>query len=244
MPVILTCPHGGSESPPGVSERTKDATPSDCGFKVFRDNETAVITESVAQRILDITGLSPYVVSAQFHRKFIDANREIRCSFVDSDARQFYEEYHNRVGAYVNQIVQQNEGRGFLLDIHGTLEVDDDPADIYLGTADGTTLRPGFDRRNLFMQHGLQGLLKSARRRSGTGEPEPVFSYRISPADETLDETSDVSGGFTVRNYGASINSIQIEIADTIRNDDLKRGFFIEDLALAIINFTRRHAPF
>ena len=50
--------------------------------------------------------------------------------------------------------------------------------------------------------------------------------------------------GFTVRRYGVFINSIQVEIADTIRDFEQKRLFFIEDLAFAIINFVRRHAPF
>jgi hypothetical protein len=53
-----------------------------------------------------------------------------------------------------------------------------------------------------------------------------------------------VDGGFTVRRYGVFINSIQVEIADTIRDFEQKRLFLIEDLAFAIINFVRRHASF
>lgn len=52
------------------------------------------------------------------------------------------------------------------------------------------------------------------------------------------------SRGFTVRRYGVFINSIQIEIADTIRDFEQKRLLLIDDLAFAIINFVRRHAPF
>jgi hypothetical protein len=48
----------------------------------------------------------------------------------------------------------------------------------------------------------------------------------------------------TLRRYGACINSIGIEVADTIRDDYQKRSFVIEDLAFAIVNFVRRHAPF
>jgi hypothetical protein len=40
------------------------------------------------------------------------------------------------------------------------------------------------------------------------------------------------------------INCIQIEIADTLRKDEEKRRFIIEDLAFAMINFVRRHSPF
>jgi N-formylglutamate amidohydrolase len=244
LPVILTAPHGGSARPAQVSVRKEAETPSGCDFQTNRDNETILITESVAQKILDLTGLSPYVVIATFHRKYIDANRSETCAFTDADARPFYSEYHDRVAEYVAQILRQNQGRGFLFDIHGTLVIASDQADVYLGTANGASLPPGFDRRNLFMQHGLHGLFKAARHRTGADGQGPIFSYRVSPADETVPETSAVSGGFTIRHYGATINSIQVEIADTVRNDPQARGFFVDDLALAIVNFVRRYAPF
>jgi hypothetical protein len=52
----------------------------------------------------------------------------------------------------------------------------------------------------------------------------------------TASENSSVDGGFTVRRHGACINSLQIEIADTIRDDDQKRAFVIEDLAFAVVD--------
>ncbi|MCI0390812.1 MAG: N-formylglutamate amidohydrolase [Acidobacteria bacterium] len=243
MPVILTAPHGGDQSPPGVDERTDAKTPAGCDFTTSRDRETALITESVAQKILDLTGLSPYVVIARFHRRFIDANRSENCAFTDPDAKPFYDEYHARIAGYVDEIRTQNANRGFLFDIHGNQVIESDPADIYLGTDNGGSLLPGFDRASIFMQHGLAGLLKSVRRESAA-PPLPLFQYRVSPANATVRETSSVDGGFTVRHYGAFINSIQIEIADTIRLNDQKRPFLFEDLAFAIINFVRRHAAF
>jgi hypothetical protein len=57
-------------------------------------------------------------------------------------------------------------------------------------------------------------------------------------------ENASVDAGFTVRHYGAFINSIQVELADTVRLDDQKRPFVAEDLAFSIINFVRRYAPF
>ena len=246
MPVILTCPHDGDQSPPGVRARTKEATPDECQFTIKSDLQTAFITQSVAEKILKLTGLSPYVVMASFDRKFIDANRArspVNCAFTDPAAKPFYDEYHNRIAGFVNEIREQNDNRGFLLDIHGKVEIREDPADIYLGTDDGGSLLPGFDRASIFLQHGLQGLLKSVRRETGPA-PAPVFQYRLSPADAKAPENSSVDGGFTVQRYGVFINSIQVEIADTIRNFEQKRLFLIEDLGFAIINFVRRHAPF
>jgi hypothetical protein len=244
LPIILTAPHGGSARPAQVSVRKDAETPRGCDFQINRDNETLPITEAVAQKILDMTGLSPYVVIAQYHRKYIDANRSEACAFTDPDARPFYTEYHNRVAEYVTEVLRQNLGRGFLFDIHGTQVIASDPADIYFGTANGASLPPGFDRRNLFMQHGIHGLFKASRHRTGADGQGPIFSYRVSPADETTPETSAVSGGFTVRHYGAVISSIQVEIADTVRNDPATRDFCVADLASAMVNFVRRYAPF
>lgn len=244
LPVILTAPHGGSARPAQVSPRKETETPGGCDFATNRDNETAAMTAAVAQKILDMTGLSPYVVVAQFHRRYIDANRSAACAFTDQDALPFYSEYHARIADFVTEVLRQNQGRGFLFDVHGTQVITSDPADLYLGTANGASLPPGFDRRSLFMQHGLHGQLVAARHPTGPDGQGPVFSYRVSPANDAVPETGAVSGGFTIRQYGASINCIQVEIANTVRDDPDLRGFFVADLAAAIVNFVRRYAPF
>lgn len=243
MPVILTCPHDGGDEPSGVSERREADTPANCDFKTGRDGETRGITEAVAQKILEVSGLSPYVVIALFARKFIDANRRPECALTDPDAEKFYNEYHSRIGGYITQILYQNAKKGFLFDIHGTGVIASDPADIYLGTANGGSLLPAFDRAQLFMQHGLHGLLSWARHSTGLFGSS-TFQYRVSPSDQAATETGVVNGGFTVRNYSSNINCIQIELANTVRDDGAKRDFIIEDLAFSIMNFVRRHAPF
>jgi hypothetical protein len=68
----------------------------------------------------------------------------------------------------------------------------DEPV-IFLGTDNGGSLLPGFDRDSIFMQHGLQGLLASVRRETGPS-PAPVFQYRLSPADAAAPENSSVDG--------------------------------------------------
>lgn len=244
LPVLLTAPHGGSVVPPGVLEREETQTPRGCDFVIRRDNQTLQITEAVAQRLLDLTGLSPYTVIACFRRRYADANRSAACAFTDPAAQPLYEEYHRRVARYAAEILGENQGRGFLFDIHGTQEIAADPADVYLGTAGGASLPPGFDRRNLFMQHGLHGLIKAVRHPAGEGGQGPAFRYRVSPSNAAAAETPAVSGGFTIRCYGATIPAVQIEIADTIRDDAEKRALFVDDLALAIVNFVRRYAPF
>ena len=245
MPIILTCPHDGTETPPGVTERDEANNPPHCGrFKNGRDLRAAEITERVAQRILESTGLSPYVVIARFQRRFIDANREARCAFVDADARPFYDEYHSGIAEFTQELLAQNDSRGFLFDIHGTGVIEQDPADLYLGTDNGGTLSTGFPRSRLFERHGLHGLLAAVRRQSLTPSGDPIFQYVVSPADAAATETPAVNGGFTVENQSDRMNCVQIEIAKPIRDDDTLRGFLVEDLAFAIPNFVRRYAPF
>lgn len=239
MPLLLTCPHDGHEGPFGVPERT--GAPPGCDFQKKRDLRTALVTERVAMKIWQATGRSPYVVVARFHRKFIDANRASECAYAAAQAAPFYEGYHSRVAAYVAEILRQNAGKGFLFDVHGTREIMSDRADVYIGTCNGATLLAGFDRRSIFMQHGLHGLLTSVAPAAPGRERR---AYRVSPANDSAFETSNVSGGFTVRHYGSLINSIQLEIADTIRTDESRRDTFADDLALCLVDFVRRHAPF
>jgi hypothetical protein len=244
VPLILTCPHGGTGTPPGVKLRNPEDTPPDCQFELDGDLQTALITQSVAQQILDLIGLSPYVVIAEYRRRYIDANRTERCAFTDPNAQPFYAEYHNRIARYVDEIRRQNSNLGFLFDIHGFVQNECNPVDIHLGTDNGGSLLPGFDRASLFLQHGLAGLLISARHVNPGGPDLPPFQYRVFPTDAETPENRSVDGGFTVQQYGAFISSIQIEIADAIRLDEEKRPLLISDLAVSIINFVRRHAPF
>jgi N-formylglutamate amidohydrolase len=233
MPILLTCPHDGIEKPANVDLREKDQTPNEpgCGFKILRDREVSVITEGVAQMIFNLTGHSPYVVTARYHRKYIDANRPETCAFTDADAVPFYQEYHNRIDEYVNEILSQNQGRGFLFDIHGTVVDDESQPDIFLGTDDGKSLVPPYSKSNIFMQHGLHGLLKS-------------YQYDVSPVDEASPEVPALSGGFTVRHYGVKINCIQVEISNFIRLDPGNRALLIDDFGYAAINSARVFTPF
>lgn len=246
MPILLTAPHGGSERPPDVDPRTRQATPSTCTgrdkFVVGRDDRTAQLTEAVAKHILSATGLSPYVVIAQFGREFIDSNRSEGCAFTDPRAKPFYDEYHGRIERYVDQILAQNQGRGFLFDIHGS-GVQTDPADIFLGTIKSTTLQSGFGRGELFSQHGLQGLIRRARFTPPPGT-DKAFRFDVSPRTVDDEEFPGLSGAHTVKHYGGRVNAIQIETTSPVRNDPVKFGFLAEALANAMIHSVRRYAPF
>jgi N-formylglutamate amidohydrolase len=54
-------------------------------------------------------GEAPCVVIAEFHRRFIDANRPERCAFEHLDATPYYDEYHNTMRNFVDEIRAENE---------------------------------------------------------------------------------------------------------------------------------------
>ena len=234
LPVILTCPHGGDDQPPGVENpRTGAGLPAECRFKIKTDRFTRTVTRGIAQVLYDIFAEAPYVVLANFHRKYIDANRSPDCAFEDPDAQRFYDEYHNTIREFVDEIRVDNGGLGIIFDIHGTDVVPGDPAEVYLGTLDGDAISNllGRDPRAMSRRRSLPGLLRED-------------GYVVSPADFGIPEK--LRGDFTLEAYGSSnidgIDAIQIEIESAVRTDEKRRDEFIEDLAHAISSLASRYA--
>ena len=236
LPVLLTCPHGGGEQPPDVPERTGEGIPSDCHFQPSADLRTREVTVGVAQRILEICGEAPYVVIADFHRKFIDANRRApECAYEVPAAQRYYDEYHGGVLEFVDEINAENGGLGLLFDIHGTAGIDEDPADLYLGTDNGNSVARLLtaDPSALFRRRSLRGFLQAG-------------GYVVSPKQPGIPETPTLDGGHTVKTYGSSnvggLDAVQIEIAAPHRIEQDQRERLIEHLAYAIVNLVDRYA--
>jgi N-formylglutamate amidohydrolase len=205
LPVVLACPHDGGAALP-VPERTGGGLPPRCHFTKSRDFQATAITTGVAQRLLDLRGEAPYVVFAEFHRKYVDVNRSADCAYEATAARPYYEEYHRTLRGFVGEVRAEGGGRGVLLDIHGTACIASDPADLYLATTAG---------RSVARLHGLRGMLAAA-------------GYVVSPDPPTL------GGHHTLMTYGEGIDAIQIEIVAALRASTSKRGVLIDDLAGAI----------
>jgi hypothetical protein len=86
-----------------------------------------------------------------------DANRRAECAFEDPDARSFYDEYHNTIRNFVDEIRADNGGLGLLFDIHGTAQIAHDPADVYLGTLNGEAISSLLSRDPLAGLRGFKG---------------------------------------------------------------------------------------
>jgi N-formylglutamate amidohydrolase len=235
LPVLISCPHGGTADVPGLPARTGQTTDPDCNFEPGRDVDTIEVAQGVAQRVLEIFGEAPYVVMAQYHRKFLDANRSRDCAFEDPSAAPFYDAYHATLRAFVDEIGRENGGLGLLFDIHGTAGIVSDPAAVYLGTANGQTVARllAADPQALWRRRSLRGFLEAA-------------GHVVSPRAPGVPETPALSGGFTVREYGSAhadgIDAIQVELTRPLRSDPLQREPLIEVLAFAFGNLVQRYA--
>jgi N-formylglutamate amidohydrolase len=235
LPVLLTCPHGGGESVPAVPPRTGQGIPENCDFSDDADLNTRPIAQGVAQRLLELCGEAPYVVIADFHRKFIDANRRRECAYEADEAARYYDQYHNTVRNFADEIRAENGGLGLIFDIHGTAGIANDTAQVFLGTDDGKTparlLRA--DALAPWRRRSLRGFLEAA-------------GYIVSPRQKGVPETPALSGGYTVRTYGSSnadgLDAMQLEIVPALRKDEDERAKLIEVLAFAIANLVARYA--
>jgi N-formylglutamate amidohydrolase len=232
LPVLLTCPHGATAKPVGVPQRN-GSTPNCPPFKISGDRFTRDITTAVAQLILETLGEAPYVVIAEYHRKYIDANRSRKCAFEVPAAEPFYDEYHQTVRSFVDAILAENGPQGLLLDIHGTTTIPTDPAAVYIGTDNGESVQRllSDDPLAVWRKRSLRGLLQAA-------------GYVVSPALPGVPETPEVDGGFTTRTYGSShddgLDAMQIEIAQPIRENEKPRSDFIEHFGRAVASIAAR----
>jgi len=237
LPVLLACGHDGTKRPEGVDERSPEGVPARCEFNPSRDRNVADLTRAVAEQLRRQTGEAPYVAIAQFHRKYIDANRSEKCAFEPGPAQAHYREYHAVLRGFVDEIRAENDGIGLLLDLHGARRQEDGPADIYVGTENGktiTALRQGTSEDVLYRRRGLVGLLQAA-------------GYAMLPSKFPDREHHALTGGYTVETYGshraAGIDAIQLEIAPELRIDESCRARLATALANAILSLLPRWLP-
>jgi N-formylglutamate amidohydrolase len=222
LPIIITAPHGGSGSVPGVKAREKG--------KILKDENTLELAEALANRLQKLLGARPYLVAARFSRKYIDANRKETTAYNGKEAKPYYDEYHGRIRGFVTEIRQKYPGGALLIDIHGQST---DNGAVYRGTRNGTTVD------HLLSLHDCSAL---------TGE-KSVFGvlasrgYHVIPVNSNSDclfEEAKYGGGYTVATYGsnneAGIDAIQLEIGGDLR----KKSLFADDLAEAVAIFYKK----
>jgi N-formylglutamate amidohydrolase len=230
LPIILTAPHDGTLSVPGVPKRKGDGITK---FVVVRDTGTAPLVELLADAIEKKMGGRPYVVIARFSRQYIDANRDPKNAYESKKAKPVYDAYHAAIEDAKKAIVKK-WGRGILLDIHGQGAENDT---VFRGTNDTKTVKHLIGRSGRGALIGPKSIL-------GVMEKKGV---KVKPACASTDkEDRRYSGGYTVQHHGSrdggSIDAIQLELGSALR---LAKGRprTAELLAEAVAVFAKEFLP-
>jgi len=227
-PLLIASPHDGRLQPPGTPERPDQQ--QDCGrAKKQADVSTRIIALGLRDAVEALTGSTPSIVIARFHRRYIDANRSRQCAFKARVAGRFYDEYHHRIDLAIAAIKKQFPKRGVLVDIHGAADQTDRPdIQVLLGSDNGNSIRRllELDPLILFRRNGIVRTLQ----RDGFG---------VIPGEPNEPEHSSFDGGFTVQQHGAShasgLDALQVEIVRSVRTQAQRRSRLIQTLAQGLV---------
>jgi len=230
LPIILSAPHGGRLAISGVAKRAGKGVAS---FRTVQDVNTGRLVEQVADAIEAELGKRPYTVVAQFHRRYVDANRPLKDACESKAAEVYYDTFHRALHEARADVIQ-HWGRGLLLDIHGQAA---EPRAIVRGTQNGRTVTHLVQR---FGGEALTGETSLFGRLASQG-----FSV-IPEVGADAGEDRRYSGGFIVQTYGSSagstLDAIQLELGRELRSAE-EISTTAGKLATAIIQFAGEYLP-
>ena len=204
IPILLSAPHGGQRTIPGVPERKADGEKQ---FVISRDVNTDLLTLKLVDEIERQLHGKPFVVIADFGRKYLDVNRPAEDAYEVDAAKVVYEQYHAALSQSCRTI-RERWPHGLLLDIHGQAT---EPDKIIRGTANGDTVQLLVERHSRAAVIGPRSLF-GALHEAGI----PVL-----PNLETDDREVKFNGGHIVRTYGShragGLDAIQLELGTDFR---------------------------
>jgi hypothetical protein len=240
-PIQIIAAHGGSKNPEDIElprveskgYKTRDIET----FSIQGDENTYEVALRLAEKLKEKIGLQPYLVLAEFDRKYIDANRNNALmgtaekahenhSYDDPAGQKYYDQYHNKIRQYIADIRHQFKGEGLLLDIHGTVFQDNkivvgmvtyDPSDFQRyfrrGHVSVDKLLERFGSDPLY--HPYSGFMSAMHKRDLPGG----FQTEAVPLDRF--ERASPAGGYCVTNYGSNrpkgINAFHLDCSRKLR---------------------------
>jgi N-formylglutamate amidohydrolase len=111
LPLIITAPHGGTDSASDLPDRTEGTFTT--------DSNTAELSRAIRSACTNRYGRWPHVIICRVPRKKIDCNREIVEGAQGNPATEaVWSEYHNLIRS-AKESVTSSYGRGLLIDLHG-----------------------------------------------------------------------------------------------------------------------------
>jgi N-formylglutamate amidohydrolase len=214
LPIIISAPHGGRKSIPGLIARTGAGLETGGkGFFAGRDSGTEELAHDVIDAIEREMGGEPFAVINRVHRKFLDVNRPMDIGTESEQAQPIYREYHSSLAQLCRQVQNRFRG-GLLLDLHGQKS---DPETVFRGTQNGKTvalLQQRFGASAHVGGESLFGLLKS-------------HGLKVFPEPGNGKEQSGFTGGYIVQSYGShtafGIDAVQLEFGSSFRSKENRK---------------------
>jgi N-formylglutamate amidohydrolase len=209
LPIVISAPHGGKLPIPNCPVRVNKEIPQ---FATVEDTNTNLVAKKAAERIEKLTGKRPWLVIANFSRKYADANRKEEWAYENEAAKETYRAYQNALRKACDKTLATHSN-GLLLDIHGQSS----NADLaFRGTQNQLTVH------HLISDFGEDGF---------TGESSFLSSLeksgiQIHPkcSEPEVKENSKYDGGFIVQSFGgkkkSSVVAIQLELGMKYRRKD------------------------
>lgn len=232
VPVVLSAPHGGRLSLPGVPPRKGEGVAQ---FTTVRDVNTDRLAEKFAAAVEKKMGGRPYLVIARFSRKQIDVNRPPERAYESDLAKPYYDAYHDALRSHC-EAVRASWGRGLVIDIHGQGAKADT---IFRGTARQTSVALLKERFGWNAVAGPDSLLGAMAAKGHTVYPSPS-----GPADAA--ENPQFGGGYITRTYGAAgkhgLDAVQLEFGGAYTGT-AKLDRTANDLAESLARFTKAYLP-
>ena len=227
IPILITAPHGGDKSVPGVSGRKNGNHLSDTG--------TYELAKELQKQLQLILKKKPYIVRAEFLRKYIEANRVASEAYESPEAKHHYDAYHDSIRQCVDEI-RKKWHAGIMIDLHGQSQK---PDTFFRGSKNLLTVKQLVKRQGkeaVLGKSSIFGLLEQK-------------NYKVFPpvknAPSGQQERPEFNGGYTVQIYGShlktGIDAIQIEVGREYRKNSTTILQTAKDLAEAIAAFYERY---
>ena len=247
LPLIITAPHGGTDSASALPNRTYGTTST--------DSNTSELSRAIRTACFNRFGRWPHVIICRVPRTKIDCNREIVEGAQGVAATEaIWNEYHNLI-RMAKESVTSSYGRGLLIDIHGhghtlqRLEVGYNLStatlnrnSFYSSDKNSSCVRELANRTRVSFEELIRGSYSLGTLLDARGYPSVPSLALPNPGKDISGADNDYfSGGYTVETYGTmspntgTINAIQIECNYTgVRDSSTNRAAFAADLTDAL----------
>jgi N-formylglutamate amidohydrolase len=219
LPIVLSAPHGGTMTVPGVPMRQTGTT--------VLDTNTYQLAAAIHGAIASLTGRRAALVAALASRSYVDFNRASGDAYESASLAPLYQAYHLALQQAVSAARLQSADGALLIDIHGQ---GSDATAVFRGTRGGQT-------SSLTMLYASPG---------GFLTRLQALGIDISPRNAAGAEHPDYDGGCIVASYGAGtsggINAVQLEFGMDYRQSGVV-STTAGQVADAIVEHLRRFAP-